>query len=414
MRAIPAARLLAILSFCRLDVHIWSRSCTLSQAFVAIIGSPALCMTSAQHSDNLSRAEETKRDLRAAPIRVKESLASVHASLLAKHVSYAVLIEIAEVFRRHHPSKLAKQAAYSLLYAVPSALIVLVSLAAIVDKNTGAGVSEALFTFISEQAPAELQPLLESLVQRAVVETSESEAILTALVSLGIAVWGGAAGVGALIDAINSVYGIRNTSLLHQGDSVEARADAPWRRHGHRVVHPADLRAAAGRAGRRHGRAGHVLVNVLSSGPVWALLLLASLLLLYWLAPDMQKSIRWVLPAPLWRLAILIVFATMDLILRYSNPGSAYGAAGSVLVLLWSLFLLSAIVVVGGIVNAVLGRRYDRKLGLAAAASRETTGAGRHRRHRVPVIDLRSHPRREWRGGALGGEGRLGVRFFSG
>ena len=57
-------------------------------------------MTSAQHSDNLSRAEETKRDLGQAPIRVKESLASVHASLLAKHVSYAVLIEIAEVFRR--------------------------------------------------------------------------------------------------------------------------------------------------------------------------------------------------------------------------------------------------------------------------------------------------------------------------
>ena len=109
---------------------------------------------------------------------------------------------------------------------------------------------------------------------------------------------------------------------------------------------------------------GMTLVNVLSSGPVWALLLLStSLLLLYWLAPDMQKSIRWVLPGTaLASLAILIVFAAMDLILRYSNPGSAYGAAGSVLVLLWSLFLLSAIVVVGGIVNAVLGRRYDRKL----------------------------------------------------
>ena len=29
---------------------------------------------------------------------------------------------------------------------------------------------------------------------------------------------------------------------------------------------------------------------------------------------------------------------------------------------LWLLFVVSAIVVVGGIVNAVVGRRYDRKL----------------------------------------------------
>ncbi|MCC2628988.1 MAG: hypothetical protein K0S14_2638, partial [Thermomicrobiales bacterium] len=51
---------------------------------------------------------------------MKESISSVHAALLAQHVSYALLVEIAQEFRRHHPSKLAKQAAYSLLYAVPS------------------------------------------------------------------------------------------------------------------------------------------------------------------------------------------------------------------------------------------------------------------------------------------------------
>jgi membrane protein len=115
----------------------------------------------------------------------------------------------------------------------------------------------------------------------------------------------------------------------------------------------------AGKVGR-----GATLVNFLSSGPVWALLLLAcSLFLLYWLAPDVPKSIRWVLPGTaIATIAVLIIFAAMDLLLRFSNPGSAFGAAGSVLILLWALFLVSAIVIVGGIVNAVLGRRYDRKL----------------------------------------------------
>src|SRR5215213_11249389 len=143
-------------------------------------------MTSAQRSDSLPRTGDSGANPRTGVSRVKGSIASVHASLLAKHASYGVLIEIAQEIRHHQPSQLAKQSAYSLLYAVPSVLIVLVSLAAIVDKNTGTGVSQALRTFISEQAPAELQPLLASLVQRAVVETSQSEAVLAVFLSLAI------------------------------------------------------------------------------------------------------------------------------------------------------------------------------------------------------------------------------------
>jgi membrane protein len=321
-------------------------------------------MTSAQRSDSLPRARDTGADPPTSLTRVKQSITSVHASLLAKHASYAVLIEIVQEIRRLQPSQLAKQSAYSLLYAVPSVLIVLVSLAAIVDKNTGAGVSEGMRQFISAQAPAELQPLLESLVQRAVVETSESQAVLTALVSLAIAIWGGAGGVGALIDAINSVYDIHNTRSFIKQTALKLGLMLLG---GALVIGSFILLTfgrllgewVAGKVGR-----GATLVNFLSSGPVWALLLLAcSLFLLYWLAPDVPKSIRWILPGTaIATIAVLVTFAAMDLLLRFSNPGSAFGAAGSVLILLWTLFLVSAIVIVGGIVNAVLGRRYDQKL----------------------------------------------------
>src|SRR5215213_4220010 len=321
-------------------------------------------MTSAQRTDNLPRAEETTRNLRTTPTRVKESISSVYASLLGSHVSYAVLVEIFQEIRRHQPSQLAKQSAYSLLYAVPSVLIVLVSLAALVDKNTGAGVSETLRTFISEEAPAELHQLLDSLVQRAVVETSQSEAVLAVFVSLAIAIWGGAGGVGALIDAINTVYGIRNTRSFIKETALKLGLMLLG---GVLVIGSFVLLAfgrllgewVAGKVGR-----GATLVDFLSSAPVWALVLLAcSLFLLYWLAPDVNTSIRWILPGTaLATIAVLITFALLDLLLRFSNPGSAFGAAGSVLILLWALFLVSAIVIVGGIVNAVLGRRYDRKL----------------------------------------------------
>src|SRR4051812_44067188 len=83
------------------------------------------------HPAELERSEAGGQNPFAAPIA---RLTRVHSSLLAKHRGYALLVEIVLKTRDHDPSLLAKQAAYSLLYAVPSMLIMLISLAAIVDK----------------------------------------------------------------------------------------------------------------------------------------------------------------------------------------------------------------------------------------------------------------------------------------
>lgn len=287
--------------------------------------------------------------------------------MLREHAGYALLVEIVQAIRRHQPSNLAKQSAYSLLYAVPSVLIVLVSLAAIVDKNTGAGVSDALQRFIAEQAPDELQPLLATLVQNAVVGTSERAAIIAAIVSLAIAVWGGAGGVGALVSAINIVYDIRDTRPFFRTTGLNLGL---MLLDGMLIVGSFILLAFGRRLGEWLvsvvGR-GTTLVNLLLSGPVWALVMLTcALLLIYWLAPSIAKSFRWILPGTVVAtLALVLVFAALDFILTITNPGSAFGAVGSVLILLWTLFVVSAIVIVGAIINAVVGRRFDRKLNAA-------------------------------------------------
>jgi len=292
------------------------------------------------------------------------ALKRFHASLLASNGGYALAVEIVQAIQQHQPSLLAKQAAYSLLYAVPSILIMLVSLAAIVDKNTGAGVSDPLREFIAEQAPAELQPLLETLVQRALVETNENTAVIAALIAFGVAVWGAAGGVGALIYAINSVYGIKDRRPFIKSAAI----NIGYMVLGGLLAIAAIILLAFGRIlldllpGIAAG--GGFLAGLLSSSTIWALALLAAaLLLLYWIGLDAPKSVRWLLPGTiLATVAIGLIFRLLDLILSYSNPGAAYGVVGSVLILLWTLFVISAIVVVGAIVNAVLGRRYDRTL----------------------------------------------------
>lgn len=287
-----------------------------------------------------------------------------HASLVARYRAYALLTEIVAAIQAQQPSLLARQAAYSLLYAVPSILIMLISLAAIVDKNTGYGVSDALRQFIADEAPADVQPLLESLVQYALVETSENTAIVATLISFAIAIWGAAGGVGSLIYAINQVYDVRDTRSFIKGAAINVGLTLL----GGIIIIVAFLLLAFGRPllDRLPGIAaeGGLLAGILSSSPMLALVLFfCSLVLLYWFGLDTGKSLRWLLPgAVVATLAMGILFALIDVILSYSNPGAAYGVAGSVLILLWTLFLLSAIAIVGAIVNAVLGRHYDRIL----------------------------------------------------
>ncbi len=291
-------------------------------------------------------------------------LKQIHASLRASNRAYALLTTIVLHIKEDDPSLLARQAAYSLLYAVPSILVLLVSLAAIADQNTGSGISSALQQTIAEQAPADLQPLLESLVQYALVETSQNTAIVAGLISLAVALWSATGGVGAQIYAINAVYDIKDRRSFVK----QAVTKIGLMLLGGVMVIAAFFLMAFGQTildwAPELVRAGGVLSALLSAGLLWGMaLLLGALLLLYWFGLDTPKSFRWLLPGAVTAtVAIGIVIALLDRILTYTNPGAAYGLAGSVLILLWTLFILSAIVIVGAIINAVLGRRHDPKL----------------------------------------------------
>lgn len=292
------------------------------------------------------------------------TLQARHAQLRSRHTWYAILAEIWASIQVHQPAMLAKQAAYSLLYAAPSMLIVLISLAAIIDKQSGAEISTALQDFVSTNAPADLQPLLQSLVQYALVRTSENSAITAVVLALLVAIWGAAGGVGALIYAINTVYDVHESRPLPKITAVQI---------GLTLVSGAlVLLALVLLALSRILMAwlpdvvteNGLLARVVYSGPLWAIaILFFSLVALYWAGLDTPKSLLWLLPgAVLATLATAILFAALDFILRYSSPGTAFGVAGGVLIFLWTLFMVSQFVVLGAIINAVLGQRYDATL----------------------------------------------------
>ena len=276
-------------------------------------------------------------------------------------VTYSFVREIVDQALYHRISMLAKQAAYSLLYALPAFVLALVSIAGIVDKHVDANLSDALLRAIDGQAPASLQPLLEQIVQQAVIESSESTAAAVAIVSLGVALWSVAGAAGAIVYACNCVYNIVDErsfvrrKLLTMAMTVIGILA---------MLFSALVFVAGGVIGgwiaTIRGEEG-VVSEIFTRGRDWTIVLVpAALFMVYYVAPNLTKSARWVLPGTVAAaLLIFIALAATDVLIRLSNPGKGFGAAGSVLVLLWLLYLVCAILVLGAQINAVCARRFD-------------------------------------------------------
>lgn len=278
--------------------------------------------------------------------------------------AWAVLADIVHVFKRHRAPMLARQSAYSLLFAIPSVVILIVALANLIDRRIDFQLSDSLVQLIQDNAPAETQELLVDFVNQALIETTANRATVALIVSIAVAIWGGAGGTGSLILACNVVYDVHDKRNFFVRQSMRFImtivqglvfvTSMLFFSLGHRI---------AEWIGDEFGRDAF-FISIISSPRVLAVgLIFVSLFILYAIAPDVRIQYRWLLPGTsLATLSILGLLALIDTLLRFTNPSGAYGIAGSVLVVLWILYIFSLVVISGAVINAAIGGRFDRKL----------------------------------------------------
>jgi membrane protein len=259
---------------------------------------------------------------------------------------------------------LGAEIAYNAVFAIPAFLLFLVTLAAMVNQFTGVPLTETLLALIDQRAPADLSLLLTELVQGVIGRVNGLAVSIGALTTIVLALWSGAGGMTALIKAFNRAYDVKETRPF-----VRQKLTAIGL-----TVLSAALVVAAFVLFVFGGSIGAWVANLFGLGSVFtlvwnllrwplAIIFIAFMLaVVYYLGPNIQQSFRWisagsVVATLLWVLAVL----GFKFYLLVSNPGSAYGAAGGVLVLLFFLYVSGIIVVLGAELNAVLAQQYDPK-----------------------------------------------------
>lgn len=261
-------------------------------------------------------------------------------------------------FKEDDVTGMAAQSAYQLIFALPPMLIFFAALSGLVAQYTGVDVFARLMTLAEEALPEPVVQTLDIVLQGI---TSEASA---GLLSFGfiLAIWSASSALSTMIKLFNRAYGVEDdrsffkqkgiSLALTIGMAVSVIAAFVLFVFGERLGRW--IASIAGLSG-----AFELIWNI-GRWPVIIILIMLALAVLYWAGPAIDNSFRWISPGAVLAMALwLIATFGFSLYLRFSNPGSAYGALGTLVVLLFFLYVSSLILLLGAELNAILETRYN-------------------------------------------------------
>lgn len=326
-----------------------------------------------------------------------------------------LFVDLKREWQRSDLTNVAGAVTFSAILALFPFLLFVVSLAALVIDPEEA---EILVDSLRRVAPAAVTDILSERIQA--LARGGSPALLTAS-AIG-SVWVASGGVVALMNALDTVYGVCDSRPF-------------WKRRGLAVlltlggatlwiVASAVAIATPALASAIGGPLGTIILWLRI--PLAALLLIVVVAALYDLLPDVEQEFRFFTPG-----SVLAVLAWIAVSLGFSayvsNFGrydATYGTLGGVIVLLVWMWISAIVVLFGGALNAVLERRSETgkrrgekriaARGAEAPAAREARAAdGEPEQERARVRGTEPERERERPGRAaasvasIGGESTL-------
>lgn len=273
-------------------------------------------------------------------------------------------LQLLPAIRAINLTGLAAQVSYSMIFAMPSILLIVALIGTTLDASTGYSLSDEVRLFILDGLPPSVQPTVESLVNDAMLRAREGPSVTSAVVAVLVTLLVAGSGLGELAGAFDRAAGIVDhrpfilQRLIFTASAVGigivllvAFALYIW---------GGDLVELASE--RYHLDPGLSAGWDALQGPVILLLGFSAATFLYMTSSD-RYHITEAAPGGLVATVIwLLLVKGFQVYLHFANPGSAYGAASSLLVFLVFLYLASIGLILGAMVTAVIVRNSTSRL----------------------------------------------------
>ncbi|HET7056259.1 MAG TPA: YihY/virulence factor BrkB family protein, partial [Thermomicrobiales bacterium] len=247
--------------------------------------------------------------------------------------------------------------AYNWTFSLPPLILLIVLIGALINRVTTVPVVENLRDLINRRAPAETQEMLLKLVDNAVAQVSGGAASIGAIFTALLALWAASNAIGVLITGFNRAYEVQEDRSFIRKRAIQLGLTLL-------LVLFVNVAFALLLFGQQIGRwladwigLGSQFDTIwsISRWPGAILGIMLMLAVLYWAGPNVDQPFRWVsIGSVIATLAWLALVAGFNLYLDVSNPGTAYGVVGSLIVLLVFLNLTGIIFFLGAEINAIL------------------------------------------------------------
>lgn len=268
------------------------------------------------------------------------------------------LSDLRHALRAINLTGLAAQVSYSLIFAMPSILLIVAVVALSIDRQTGFAISDEVKLLIVGTLPPGVQPVVTGLIDEAMHQAREGPSTISALVAIAVALFAAGNGLGELATAFDRAAEIDDprpawqkrfiftaSAVLIGLVLVVAFTVYVW---------GGDLIALL--AQRYHLAGDWERAWLALKVPVIILLVFVGTTLLY-MTSSGRYCFRETAPGAAVATALwLLIVKGFQFYLQVANPGTAYGAASSVLVFLVFLYLTSMGLIVGAMSAAVIVR----------------------------------------------------------
>lgn len=249
----------------------------------------------------------------------------------------------------------AAELAYYFLLALFPMLIFLTSLVGFLP-----GLQEAIFTGLAKFVPGEAMRLVSETISDVTRRRSGG------LISFGVlgALWAASGGVTAVMGTLNTAYDAREersfwkVRLIAIGLTVLLALLVVG---GTALIMFGDRFAAWLAAQLGMGTTFTIIWGIIHYLVGLALLFLG-LELIYYFGPNVEQDWTWITPGAVFAVISMIVASLLfSLYLRFAPDYSAtYGSLGAVVVLMLWLYLMGAVILIGGEINAEIAHAADK------------------------------------------------------
>lgn len=248
----------------------------------------------------------------------------------------------------------ASALAYQMLFSIFPFLLFLIALIGFLHLPQ-------FFGWLQQQAALLLPPQAMDEVSQVIAQLQNRKAGLLS-VGIVVAIWSASGGVRSVMHALNAAYDVKEgrpawkTTLLSVlytiGFAVLLLVIA-----GLMVTGPALMERIAAWFGLQD-----LIVTVWAwlRWPVAVVLMILTVAVIYYVAPDVEQEFRFITPGSV--LAVLVWIAASVgfgfYLQNFGNYNAMYGSIGAVIILLLYFYLSSAVLLFGAELNAVIEHRH--------------------------------------------------------